>query len=553
MKRNTLLRIGLAVLLFVSLIMIKCTDALKDVQVTVNSDIFKYTSLIDVASSSGASMDDATVTISGTDASKIFNMDGYQDFKINGGILTFAVDPNSSPSDNAPIEFSVTIKKSGYSTVNIPIVITKSDSSTLQYVTMVDNSNPPEGVTSTNNTINVENGTVGGDTTIVVGTGTVEEGATTIDLKAGTQFKDASGKVLGTATDVKTTTLTVDASSNEALAVFPGGSLAQNSVKTSGGSSAAGTLFPAGLTEVTMTANGTEVKGFTTPVQINLTLDDNYINPSTNAVVKEGDNLQVYSYSTDNGYWQYENTGTVVKKDGHLAVSIATSHLTWFMAGQFSSACGSNLSLKVKADWLVNGITSPVTFKVYSTTNGSTADKVIASATITAKNGDTATLRNTPNIPIVVKAFDAVGNQIYSQTISNPCGAGVQEAALTKSDAMNNAKTTMQLYVRCPNNTKPINVLPTFYLYFKIAGTADSNYKLIGKVVNGYISTTLLDVTKRFDFKAVWGSTVKVVKDKSVSADNTATVGDNQGAGELIGTKAGATNLEILKEKCDGL
>lgn len=554
MKRNTLLKIALIFGLIISLIMIKCTDALKDVQITVNSDVFKYTSLIDITSSSGASMDDATVTISGTDAAKIYNMDGYQDFKVNGGIVTFAVDPNNTPNENDPVEFNVTIKKSGYSTVNIPVVITAKDSSSLQYIVMVDNANPPAGVTSKSNTINIDDGKVSGDTTIVVGSGTVEDGATTIDLKAGTQFKDAGGTVFGSLTEVKTTTLTVDAASNDGLAVFPGGSLTQNAVKTEGGSSAAGTLFPAGLTEVTMTANGQEVKGFTTPVQINLQLNPDFVNPSTNQVIKVGDELKVYSYSADNGYWQYENTAAVVNKEGHLMVTITTSHLTWFMAGSFNSACGSNLSLKVKADWLVNGVTTPVTFKLYSTKDGnSTPDKVISTTTITAKDGDTVVVKNTPSIPVVVKAYDILGNEIYSKSIGSPCGSDIQEVVLIKSIATNNAKTTMQLYVRCPNNTKPINVLPTFYLYFKLAGSSNSNYKLVGKVINGYISTTLLDVNKRYDFKAVWGNTVKIVLDKSVSADNTATVGDNQQAGELIGTKAGATNLEILKEKCNEL
>ena len=190
MKRNLLLQIAITALLFISLIMIKCTDALKNVDITVNSDIFKYTALVDVSSSSGESLDDATVTLSGADVSRIYNMDGYQTFKINGGVLSFAVDPNNPPTANSPIQFNVIIKKSGYSTINIPVIITPKDSSSLQYVVMVNNSTPPEGVTSQNNTVNVVGGKVDNDTTIYINSETATTNDVSVTLKAGTEFKD---------------------------------------------------------------------------------------------------------------------------------------------------------------------------------------------------------------------------------------------------------------------------------------------------------------------------------------------------------------------------
>lgn len=553
MKRNNIFIFAVALLLSSSLLLFRCTDALKNVEVTVNSDIFKYTTLIDVASSSGEMLDDASVTLSGPDAAKIYNMDGYQSFKIAGGILSLAVDPNQSPMDDAPVEFNVTIQKSGYLPVNIPVVITKSDSSSLRYVVMVNNANPPAGVDSKSNAISLDDAKIAKDTTINVVSGNVSSSDVGIDFKAGTQFKDAQGKVLVDVSDIKITTLTVDASNNEALSVFPGGGLNQNSVQTENGP-AAGTLFPAGLTEISMSSNGQEIKGFTTPIQIKLQVNPDYINPLTNTKIKAGDVLKVYSYSIDKGFWQYENTGTVVNANGHLAININATHLTWYMTGVFNTACGTNLAFKINAAWLNSGVTSPVTFKVFSTTNGGASiDKLIATTSITAHDGDTLSLKNTPDIPVIVKAYDIVGNEIYSSSISNPCGIGMQNATLVNSGATNHPKTTMQLYVRCPNRDKPINVLPTFYLYFKVAGAPDKDYALVGKVINGYISTTLLDVNKRYDFKAIWGNSVKVVNDKTVQADNSATVGDNNSAGELIGSKVGATNLEILKEKCSSL
>lgn len=554
MKRNIIYLILAVLILSGGVLWFGCTNALKNVDVTVNSDIFKYTTLINVTSSSGKSLDDATVTISGSDASKIYNLEGYQTYSVAGGFISLAVDPNQPPINGDPIEFNVTVTKSGYLPINIPVTITPSDSSTLLNATMIDISNPPAGVTSDSSSLALTGGNLDTDTTIGFASGT--GGASnniTIGLDAGTQFKNAAGTVIGNGTNLDINVLNVDASNNDALTVFPGGALSQGNIHNSNGV-ASGALLPAGLVQVTMTLNGQEIKGFSTPIQIKIPIDPNFVNPATDAKVQPGDNLAIYSYSIENGFWQYENVGPVVSQNGNLFVTVTTLHLTWFMVGSYESACGSSISLKLNADWLTNDIESPISFKVYSTTNGGTLpDKIIASSMITAQNGDTVTFNNIPNIAVIIKAYDIAGNVISTSSISSPCGAGIQGITLAKSPLADNPKTTMQLYVRCPNDSKPITVLPTFYLYFKITGSPDKDYVLLGKVVKGYISTNLLDVTKMYDFKAVWGSNVKVVNDKSVSADNTATVGDNQSAGELIGSKAGATNLEMLKENCSDL
>lgn len=564
MKRGTN-KVTFLMLLSLSLLMIGCTNAFKDVQIVVNSDVFKYTSLIDVSGSSGASLDDADVSLNGRDVNRIFNMNGYRDFKIKGGILTFAVDPNRPPLDNDPVEFNVTIKKAGYSTVNIPVVIRRQDSSSLRYVVMVDHNHPPEGVETKVIRLNLTDGKVSMDTTIYVGPGTCTctTAKATLGMKSGTQFKDIGGNIINHAPFVEMTTLTVDASSNEALKAFPGGNLTQDKVKLEDGGYGAGTLLPAGLIELTMMAAGKEVKGFASQIQVSIQLNPNYINPITHQVVKIGDQLKIFSYSTDNGHFQYETTAAVFNQGGHLAVSFPTTHLSWFMAGDFVAACNgpdnAKLSFKLKADWLKKGISTPVTLKAYSTKNGGlNTNLMIATTTNTVRNGDELTFSITPGMPIIIRAYDVFGAVMYQGSFNDPCSiageSGLRnnapEIQLKATSGTSNVKTTMQLYVRCPNKGKAIYVLPTFYLYFKINGASDQQYHLLGKVVNGLISSTLLNVNNRYDFKAVWGNTVKVVHDKSVLVDNTATVGDNPTVGELIGTKAGATNLEILKENC---
>ncbi|MGF7231323.1 hypothetical protein [Arachidicoccus sp.] len=551
MKRNSIFFV--LILAIAGIGVFRCTNPLKNVVVSVDSNIFHHTVLLQVASSSGASIDDATVSLSGVDASKIFDLDGHQTYSIAGGVLALGVNPNSDPTGSAKVNFNVLISKPGYLPVNIPVSIGANDSSSLKNVTLVSIANPPAGVEVETHTLPVDNdGTVTTDTTIntTAGNGSVEE--TGVTFPTGTQFKNIDGNVVS-GSNLVVTILTANTADNDALSVFPGGGLTNSAIVAANGTTS-GALLPAGLSEVSVTLKGTQVTGFTTPIQIALQLDPNYNNPVTGTKIKAGDVLDIYSFSTAKGFWQYESAGTVVSVGGKLVVYISTSHLTWFMVGNLTTSCGSKLQYKLEASWLPKGITSPIIFKVFSAvSNGTVADKIIAQTTLTATNGDTLTLVDMPQMPIIIKAYDVAGNVLASSNITDPCSAGRQNITIAKSPLTTNPLTTMQLYVRCPNKNAPVAILPTFYLYYKIAGSPNSAYLLLGKVTKGYISTNVLDITKKYDFKAIWGSTVKVVNNHSIVADNSATVGDNQSAGEIIGTKAGATNLDMLQQACDQL
>src|SRR5690606_41657879 len=95
-----------------------------------------------------------------------------------------------------------------------------------------------------------------------------------------------------------------------------------------------------------------------------------------------------------------------------------------------------------------------------------------------------------------------------------------------------------------------LTLLPTFQMFYREVGTTE--YKYLGSVSNGFLRTTLLKTDgTQYDFKAIWNERVKVVGGHSISEDNTATVGI--GPGDIIGSKAGSTNLAILTEECNNL
>lgn len=535
-------------LLSTAIIYTGCANPFKDIDIRIDTNIFKYTAVVEVFSNTGEPISNATVTLRGKDADKIYNAEGKKEFKVSGGMLLLALDPKVAPQAGNPVTFSVDITANDYLSVNIPVTINAENLSTMVSATMINTKNLSQGLNIKTSTVTL--GANGATTAPVVINTATSNGVTetvSIALPAGTQFKDAQGNIVN-AGPLAVKTLVANTSSNDVQDLFPGGGLSLSQIKTASGATSSGNLLPAALTEVSMSAGNTSIKSFNQPIQITLQLDQNYFNPLTNATVKEGDQLQVYSYSADQGIWTFENTGLVVKESGKLALKLNTTHLTWFTAGAMVSSCTNDFKIQFNASWLSNGITHPVTYKVFSVANGA-KDKQLATGKFTVTNGTEGNLNKLPSSAVIISYYDVEGNELAAQNIANPCSIGsVLAVTLNTSPVAGNPKVTMQLYVRCPNNKNPVTLLPTFYLYYKDAGAPTTAFKLLGTVTKGYISTTLLSTSKPYDFKAVWGSYVKLASNKTVSVDNAATVGD--GPNEIIGTMAGATNLEMLKEVC---
>ena len=72
-----ILVIVLAVFTFTS-----CTNPMKDLDIKVQTNVFKYTAVVEVKSSAGLSLDNATVTLRGKDADKIYNAEGKSSLKL---------------------------------------------------------------------------------------------------------------------------------------------------------------------------------------------------------------------------------------------------------------------------------------------------------------------------------------------------------------------------------------------------------------------------------------------------------------------------------------
>lgn len=548
MKRIYFILVGA---LISTMLFSQCADPLKGFELNVSTDVIHYTTLIQVKDANGGSVgNDITVSITGRDAASIYNLAGTKEFKLNAGILGLGVNPYADPVAGSNIQFTVVLSGTGYITQNVPVTINYNQFESVKTVTLLKPANPPvDGVVEKVTTTALVNNATASPIVLTTGGANVGQQSIDIGIASGTQFLNAAGQVVSGASLTSSVTL-FDPAEETALATFPGGSLTANNVIPEGGGAAeTGSFVPAGLVNIEFMVGNTQIKKFSKPITIDIGLEPTYINPSTGVSLKAGDELGIYSYDNATAKWTFEKNVLVTMVNGNPVARFETDHLTWYMIGKFFKSCSTPLLVNVSSPWMKDGITYSLTVEAII------AGKVVSStqASVTKENP----IITLPQLPI---ATSVISIRVKDNTGKNLTetkgfyGARVPDRGCTATpynlpldEPVSNPKVTLQLYVRCPANGSVIKVLPTFYLYYK--DTNATEYKLLGVVKNGLISSSMLTAGREYDFKAVWGDKVKVVNNKVVTADNSGTVGSRPD--DIIGEKAGAVNLEMLTEACN--
>jgi hypothetical protein len=553
MKRIYFILVGA---LISTMLFSQCADPLKGFQLNVSTDVIHYTTLIQVKDANGTSLGNGiTVTIAGRDGASIYNLAGEKQFALNGGILGLGVHPKQEPTAGNPVQFTVVLSGTGYVTQTVPVTINYNQFESVRTVTLLKPSNPPvDGIVEEITTTPLVNNATATPIVLTTGSGIIGQPSVGIEVASGTQFLDAAGTVITGASLTSSVTL-FDPAEETALAVFPGGSLtASNVVPEGGGAAESGSFVPAGLVNIEFMVGNTQVKKFSKPITIDIALEPTYINPSTGASLKAGEQLAIYSYDNATAQWTFEKNVIITMVNGNPVARFETDHLTWYMIGSYFKSCNTPLVINVLSPWMQDGITYSLT--VEAIIGGKVVSSTQASV---SKENPTITL---PQLPvssglidlISIRVRDNAGRDLtanegfYGMTlVAKGCTALPVNFQLNEPVTL--PKVTLQLYVRCPGDDLVLNVLPTFYLYVRDRDNGETEYKLLGVVKNGFLSTSMLTAGNKYDFKAVWGDKVKEVFGKTVTADNSGTVGIEPG--DIIGEKAGATNLEMLTEACN--
>lgn len=528
------------IMLISAFLLNSCRSPAYNIDVLFDATVINYKATLMVTDANGATLPELKLAITGQDAAGIYDFSGTKAIYAPGGIITLGVNPNAEPTLAKSLKFNIVIKAAGYEDINVPMEIVNGQLSQLQKVSLLKSSVNTTASTVEAKTVALD--ATGKTTAAVTVATTANSNVTTISsltIPSGTQFKNAAGTVLsGTAVNIQL--INFDNSDPLSIGLFPGGSLASSNVVMPGSAAATDAFFiPAATASIKMFVGTEEVRTFSQPITVTTQIDPSYTIASTGATVKAGDQLPIYSYQVDNGQFTFESTGTVLSSQGKLAMNITTSHLTVFVAGEaFPTRTCTDTKVSYSASWLNDG-TRPLTVEI-----ATNAGRLISASTMLIADKSTGVFAGLPGIPLNYKMIDTDGGILASGSIANPCAGNSLLVTLAKP-AQDPENITLQLNIVCPG--KGVIIVPNFDLYYKLSGS--SAYNILGTAKNGLIKTTLLKKGSTYDFKAVWGSQVKIVPNRTITAlDMSTTVGEGLDLG-----KNPVANNALLIEACKSL
>ncbi len=334
--KNIAAAFALIVILFAG-----CKNPAEDVQIIVNTDIFKSPTLIQFvnAKKGAAGPQDFNVTITGPNAALVRTSTGGKTFKATSGLLNLLLDRSADPTPTNPVKFTVVATVPGFAPVFQDVVITSATDPTLYQVAVAEYANPAVGASAVVDTKAIVGGTTSTDITITtpVNAGIVQK--TDITVPSGTAFLDAAGATI-TGSQLESRVVFTGTATNGTTPVAPGGNLAANVIGSNGQPIAGGVmLYPAGSVAIDMFAGGKEIKTFTKPVIVDMEVSDSMINPTTNQPVKAGETIPMWSLNDETGQWKEEGNATFTTNTaGKLVAKMPITHLTtWTAAFKYGS------------------------------------------------------------------------------------------------------------------------------------------------------------------------------------------------------------------------
>jgi hypothetical protein len=408
-----------------------CKNPAEDVQIIVNTDIFKSPTLIQFvnAKKGGDSPKDFTVEIKGANADLVRSSTGGKVFKATDGLLNLLLDRSANPTPTSPVKFTVIANAPGFAPIFQDVIITSATDPSLYKVAMAEYANPAAGSGVIVATKPINNGTASTDLTFTTATTTSMAQKSDITIPSGTGFLDAAGQSVGGG-QLEARIVYAGTATNGTTPVAPGGNFGSNVIGSNGQPVAGGiNFYPAGSVSIDMFSGTKEVKGFTKPVIVDMEVNPNMINPTTNQPIKENETIPTWSLNEETGQWKSEGNATFVNVGGKLICRVPIIHLSIHMPAftfVFNDAfptCATTIIINKPASKY------PETFQISGLGGLSPLNLVTLNAgettkTITVLAGKYASgaIAISPYISFTGTASVYVNNTLTSSVMSSFCG-----------------------------------------------------------------------------------------------------------------------------------
>jgi len=429
-----------------------------------------------------------SVTISGPDSSYVVASDGSRVFKVSHGILGLALTADAHPSASRPYVFNISGTTPGFAPMTQTVTIADTGITSV-VIKAIEYAHTVDGTSILLQSTGVNNGVSSGSKFTTTPTGSLTEAAS-ITIAPGTEVRDINGKIIKTDT-IRTYAIQYGTGTEASLSAFPGGFNAPNILDANkqpiqGG----GTFVTAGLMQINMEAtDGTPIKNFSKPVQLEMEINSNLENPTTGVNMKEGDTIPIWSLNESTGQWQYENTVTIkTNSNGKLYASFGITHLsTW------------NMDFLYHYDILKSPSKMTVKFHLPQGTSldncqpelqyASNSQYISAIWNANLSDGYTTTMQPVPNIPRTkLVVYDNQYNKVNATVVPsvfNPATVGTVDVTVTPPPVPDYVNLKMNIWGHCSNKNTNINV-GTYVYFYPTSGNIWNDYHYCYIATNGW-------------------------------------------------------------------
>ena len=310
MKNILFLRFSL--FLFV-LLLANCKDPSEGVIVNVNtSSLFKAPFLVRFEKANpnaAAKIGDFKLTITGKDAALVQMGTGGTDFKVSQGNIPLALKSQATPTPAKPILFTINAEIPGYEPISKDVIIT-NDSALVYVIPAFDFINKVDGTSFLTTATPLKNGVITNALKLSTPTTSRLGETASVTIPAGTEIRDGSNRLID-ADELRSTLIFYGNSAPAINAGLPNGTTTQNARDKNGTIIPFGINYaPIGIVRMDMFAGRSQVVYFSKPIEITQELPSGLVNYETNAPVKVGETLPLWTSS--NIYWSYQLQPTTV-------------------------------------------------------------------------------------------------------------------------------------------------------------------------------------------------------------------------------------------------
>jgi hypothetical protein len=347
--KNIVTALMLSIILFAG-----CKNPAEDVQIIVNTDIFKSPMLIQFTNAKVGSEGPKafTVEVTGAGANLVRTATGGKVFKTAEGLLNLFLDRTANPSPASPVKFTVIANAVGYAPTYLDVTITSATDPIIYKVPMIEYANPTAGSGTILANKPITNGTASTDISFTTAINANMALKSDMIIPSGTSFLDAAGVAINSS-QLDARIVYSSFAANGTFANLPGDGFASNVIGANGQPITAGVYFdPVASVSINMFAGAKEVKTFTKPVTLDVEINSTIINPATNQPIKENETIPMWSLNTETGQWKAEGNANVVKNTAGILVARGLiSHLSeWLFAYPANFGCTASITINRPSD-----------------------------------------------------------------------------------------------------------------------------------------------------------------------------------------------------------